>query len=71
MDVPLGEDSERYHVRIFTRTAVLREYFVEAPNLTYTKAAQEADSGSVAIFEVAQVSGRFGPGGYERIEFNG
>ncbi|WP_299131408.1 glycoside hydrolase/phage tail family protein [uncultured Amaricoccus sp.] len=72
VDVPLGEDSERYHVRIFTRAAVLREYFVEAPNLTYSKAAQEADDfGSVAIFEVAQVSGRFGPGGYERIEFNG
>ena len=43
-----------------------------APQLVYTAAEQAADGAAAALaFEVAQVSVRFGPGPFERIEFDG
>ena len=72
VDVPLGEESEKYHVRIVSGGRVCREYTVGASSFTYSKADQDVDDlQAVLTFEVAQVSDRFGPGGYERIEFNG
>ncbi len=68
-EVPLGEDSERYRVRVMAGLTVLREETVDGPGWSYSAAMQAAD-GAAAPFavEVAQVSGSFGPGPYRRIE---
>ena len=62
-DVPLGEASEVYRVRVVAGGVPVREVEIHAPNWTYTAAMQSAD-GVAAPFEieVAQVSDRFGPG---------
>lgn len=62
-EVPLGEEAERYVVRVVQSEAVLREEMVSAPVWTYTAAAQGAD-GLAGAFEVrvAQVSALVGAG---------
>jgi hypothetical protein len=71
-DVPLGEDAEAYVVRIGTAGAVLRELTVGTPRAIYSAAEQTEDGGAApVVFEVAQISARFGPGPFERIEFHG
>ncbi|GAA4224787.1 hypothetical protein GGQ68_001884 [Sagittula marina] len=62
-EVPLGEDSEAYLVRVLQAGTVVREVQTDTPNWTYTAAEQSADnlSGSYDL-AVAQISGRFGPG---------
>ena len=62
-EVPLGEDSESYVVRVMRGRAVLREVTVSHPSWTYGVAAQSSD-GAIGgeTLEVAQVSARFGPG---------
>ncbi|MGR3314005.1 baseplate multidomain protein megatron [Roseovarius indicus] len=62
-EVPLGEEAERYVVRVVQGEAVLREEMVIAPVWTYTAAAQGAD-GLAGAFEVrvAQVSALVGAG---------
>lgn len=64
-EVPLGEEAERYLVRVMQGEAVLREEMVSAPVWTYTAAAQGAD-GLAGAFEVrvAQVSALVGAGRY-------
>lgn len=62
-EVPLGEESESYLVRIVQAGTVVREETVGTPAWVYTAAAQSAD----AIFgvyevQVAQLSAAFGPG---------
>jgi hypothetical protein len=72
-EVPLGEEREEYLVRVLQGGAVLREVGSGTPAWVYTPAAQDEDGvadGRLG-FEVAQVSVRFGPGPFERIEFNG
>ncbi|MGI1663321.1 baseplate multidomain protein megatron [Palleronia sp. KMU-117] len=68
LDVPLGEASESYVVRILKAGQLLREVTVGAPIFTYSLAMQLAD-GADAPFEVgvAQISDRFGPGLFRRI----
>jgi len=67
-DVPLGEETERYLVRVAQGDTVLREETVSVPEWSYPAAAQAAD-GLAGAFElrVAQVSGLFGPGAVARL----
>jgi hypothetical protein len=72
-DVPLGEEREEYLVRVVQGGAVLREIGAASPACVYAAAEQAADGVAAGLlgFEVAQVSVRFGPGPFERIEFDG
>lgn len=71
-EVPLGEEQERYNLRILAGGILLREIDASAPRATYSTADQADDGAPSELeFEVAQVSDRFGPGPYERITLNG
>ncbi|WP_127111756.1 baseplate multidomain protein megatron [Shimia sediminis] len=64
-DVPLGEESEQYHVRVKQGATVVREVTRSTSDWSYSASEQTSD-GVVAPYEieVAQVSARFGPGLY-------
>lgn len=71
-DVPVGESSEAYVVRVTSGGVSMREETVTTPNWTYTSAAQLADGVSAPFdVEVAQVSDLFGPGIFARIVIDG
>ncbi len=62
-EVPLGEESEAYLLRIRQGETVVRELSIGAPVFDYTAAAQAEDAVTGAFsFEVAQVSASFGAG---------
>ncbi len=62
-EVPLGEESEQYLLRVMQGATVLREVMVNAPGWTYSAADQAADGLSGAFeLQVAQMSASFGPG---------
>ncbi|MDZ4393021.1 baseplate multidomain protein megatron [Cypionkella sp.] len=63
LEVPLGEDTEQYTLRISQGATLLREATTTAPGFSYTSTMQTADgaSGTVTI-AVAQVSQRYGNG---------
>ncbi|UWQ47337.1 baseplate multidomain protein megatron [Leisingera aquaemixtae] len=62
-EVPLGEETESYRIRVMRGPAVLREETVAAPGWTYPAAAQAADGVQAGdVLEVAQRSARFGAG---------
>lgn len=62
-DIPLGEESETYRVRILKSGTVRREVTVTSPLWTYAAADLAADIGSgFYTIAVAQVSERFGAG---------
>ena len=67
-DVPVGEDSESYTVRVLKDGALVREVVVGTQGWTYDSGAQASD-GVVGGFEVAvaQNSARFGPGPFSTI----
>lgn len=70
LEVPLGEDSEAYLVRVMQGTTLLREATVTAPAWTWTAAMQGIDApppGSVQM-QVAQLSQRFGPGPFAALD---
>lgn len=71
LDVPLGEGSEGYLLRVRQGGATRREVLLASPFWLYSDAARAADgiSGPFAI-EVAQISETFGPGPFTRIEIN-
>ena len=71
-EVPIGETSEQYLLRIKKAGAILREQIINQPNWVYGNADQSAD-GAVAPFdiEVAQVSDAWGPGFNARMTWNG
>lgn len=72
-EVPLGESTERYLVRVRALDeTVLREVTVTQTVWDYT-AEMYAEDGAPAgaIFEVAQISDRFGPGSFGRTIFYG
>lgn len=72
VDVPLGEEAERYHLRVLAEDMVIREFNPSAARLVYARADQLVDLAPAKLaFEVAQVSDRFGSGSYERIDFDG
>ncbi|MBO9453079.1 glycoside hydrolase TIM-barrel-like domain-containing protein [Tropicibacter sp. R16_0] len=69
LDVPLGEESESYLVRVMEGSTVLRETTVGSPEWTYTAAQQALDaSGAPLAVEVAQVSSRYGAGPITRVD---
>ena len=62
-DVPLGEDSEAYRVRVLRFGSVVRQETVTVPRWTYSGAQLTADIGSgFYTVEIAQISARFGAG---------
>ncbi|WP_108815946.1 baseplate multidomain protein megatron [Loktanella sp. Alg231-35] len=62
-DIPLGEDSEAYTVRVMQGNAVRREVVVNNPDWSYTNAQIAADVGGASYdIAVAQMSARFGAG---------
>jgi hypothetical protein len=68
-DVPVGEDRLLFDVRVLEGEALLRRVDVQGSSYVYTIADQAADGWPQnLVFEVAQVSERFGPGPYGRIE---
>lgn len=71
-EVPLGEVSERYRLRVRAAGTLRREVIVTSPSWTYTSADQAADGvGASFSVEVAQLSDRVGPGHLARIEIDG
>lgn len=69
-EVPLGEETELYRLRVVKDGTILREVSSTSPDWVYSAADQASDavSGSFQI-EVAQVSARFGPGLNARATF--
>lgn len=66
-DVPLGEDSERYRLRIRAGDTVLREANVESQGWFYNATDRMADLAAGAdAWDVAQISERYGPGPFAR-----
>jgi len=67
-DVPLGEESQAYVMRVVQALTVLAEYGSAATQFTYTPAMRAADGviGSYRI-EVAQLSAQVGPGPFRGI----
>ncbi|WP_458325926.1 baseplate multidomain protein megatron [Roseobacter sp. A03A-229] len=62
-DVPLGEESEAYSVRVLQGETVVREVTVAAPQWQYTVADQLADGATGEVeLEVSQISAAYGPG---------
>jgi Gene Transfer Agent (GTA)-like protein/putative tail protein len=71
VEVPLGEASERYHIRVWDGAVLLRETDTTTPVWTYSESEISADgaSGTITI-EAAQISERFGTGPYNGITIN-
>lgn len=71
-EVPLGEASEAYLLRIRYQGALVREISLSTPEWFYSSAARAADgvNGPYQV-EVAQVSDRFGPGTFGKVTING
>lgn len=71
-DVPLGEDSERYRLRIRAGSAVLREVTVSEQTWEYGASEMAADLAAGAdAWDVAQISDRFGAGPFARMSLEG
>ncbi|MEG3662793.1 baseplate multidomain protein megatron [Celeribacter halophilus] len=71
VEVPLGETSELYLLRVVQGGSVLREVTTQVPNWTYSAALKTGD-GVTGAYEihVAQMSESFGAGLFRRIEIN-
>jgi len=67
IEVPLGEDSEAYLLRIVKDGVVLRTEVLTTPAFSYDAGAQVAD-GAIMPFdvEVAQISAKYGAGLFAR-----
>ena len=67
-EVPLGEETEAYLLRVMQGQSVVRELQLAAPEWSYTAAARSVDgvSGGFDI-AVAQISAHFGPGPFASI----
>ncbi len=71
VEVPLGEDSEAYLLRVLQNEILVREATVVSPMWTYPASVQASDGLTGAYhIDVAQLSGRFGPGPFRRITIN-
>jgi hypothetical protein len=63
VEVPLGEETESYRLRVRMGATILREVVTSQPLWTYPLAQQAADGvGAGAVVEVAQLSTSFGAG---------
>ena len=71
VDVPLGEGSQAYLLRVIEGGVIRREAVIALPDWVYPAALRAADglSGPFEI-QVAQLSDTFGPGPFARIEIN-
>ncbi len=69
LDVPLGEESESYLIRVRANGALIREEIVPEPRWAYTAAVKSADglTGGYAV-EIAQISATYGAGPAARIQ---
>jgi len=68
IDVPLGEESESYLLRVIKDDAVIREVVIGAANWTYSAQAQAADGISAPYsVNVSQISAIFGAGPFASI----
>ncbi|PQO21871.1 host specificity protein [Rhodobacteraceae bacterium WD3A24] len=68
IDVPLGEASEQYLLRVIAQDAIRREAILPAPGWEYGAAMQQADGVSAPFtIAVAQVSERSGPGPFAEV----
>jgi hypothetical protein len=68
-EVPLGEASERYRLRVLKAGAILRTVDVTAPAWSYPAALRALDGATGAwSVAVAQVSDAFGPGPWRRLD---
>ena len=68
-DVPLGEEVERYLVRVLSGETVVREFVVDEPAWLYDHAAKAEDgvSGAFSV-AVAQISAQYGPGPFAELD---
>ncbi len=71
LEVPLGEDLERYHLRILDGQNVVREAETTSPAWSYSAGdiASDGVSGGLSV-EIAQISERYGIGPYNRMMIN-
>ncbi len=68
-EIPLGEDSEAYVLRIRQGAAIRREVNLTSTNWTYSAADRTADVGNTPyVLEVAQLSDRFGAGPFVGVQ---
>ena len=71
-EVPLGEASEAYQVRVKSQGEVVREETVIAPTWAYSATDIVSDGVTMPFeIEVAQISDLYGPGDIARIVING
>ncbi|MBD3662939.1 glycoside hydrolase/phage tail family protein [Sulfitobacter sp. TSTF-M16] len=71
LDVPLGEESEHYLVRVMVGSEILRETSVNAPHWRYEASARAADGTPETVtFAVAQVSASFGAGPFATLGYH-
>lgn len=70
VEVPLGETSEGYLLRIVEGGAIRREVVLGSPEFTYSAMMRAEDVTAGFEIQVAQLSGVFGPGPFARIEIN-
>lgn len=67
-EVPLGEETEAYIVRVIQSSAIVAEYSASQPSFTYTASMRTVDGVSGAFtVAVAQLSTRYGPGPFRQI----
>ncbi len=71
-EVPIGEESETYIVRVLDGQNVIREQMLVLPEWAYSASAQANDgvSGQSLTFSVAQISARFGQGAMATLGFD-
>ena len=70
-EVPLGEDTEHYILRVWDGVNLLRETEITTPAWIYNASEIAVDGASSAVdIEVAQLSERFGIGPYNRMTIN-
>ncbi|SLN21751.1 hypothetical protein PSA7680_00824 [Pseudoruegeria aquimaris] len=71
-EVPLGEESESYILRLMDGETILHEITTASPFYLHTAASQAADGPLTApAVSVAQVSARYGAGFFTRIDIDG
>jgi len=71
VDVPLGETSESYLLRVLDGETIVREVTLTAPDWIYPQAQQSSDGLSAPFnIDVAQISQSFGAGLFRRIVIN-
>lgn len=67
-EIPLGEESEVYNIRVTQNGLVAREETVTSPAWVYDSADRTAEVGAAPFaVEVAQISARYGAGPYMRL----